>query len=316
MAATGELARRFKTYSTHPGVRIVLDSCSDVTTATAQRLGVDLLEFPYVMDGRDCVDDQYEEVSAERFYDAMRGGAKLLTSAVPRGQFLDIFEACAADGIPTLYLSFTAGLSRSVVDAMAAAEEVRRAHPGFELSVIDNCTPSLCAVLLAAEAARLRDEEASMSQVSAWCEANKTRVHGYFTLDSLDWLAAGGRIPKAAAALSSVLDMKANLTFDLDGSLTLTGVSRGRKKALRAIVKSFKEHYDPQGGSLLGIVDAGCPEDADALEELVRAELGAACPPIERAPLDPTVGSHTGPGMLGLAFWGTDRAGLDLLGKR
>lgn len=311
-----DLSQRFKTHSTHPACRIVIDSCSDATPEIVERLGVDLIEFPFVMGDGDHLDDQFASMSPEEFYGRMRGGERVLTSAIPTGQFVKIFERCAQDGVPTLYLSFTAGLSSSVNDARQAAAMVLDAHPGFDLVVMDNCTPSLCASLLAEEACRLRDEGVPMREVAAWCEANKSRVHGYFTLDTLDWLVAGGRVPKAAASLTAVLDMKANLTFDLDGALTLTGVSRGRKKAIRNIVKELRENYDNPDGRPIGIVDAGCPEDGDALEQMVRDELGDACPRIARMPLDPTIGAHVGPGMLACAFWGVDRAQSSRRGKR
>lgn len=311
-----DLSTRFKTFSTHPSCRIVVDSCSDMTLPMVERLGVDLIEFPFVMADGDHLDDQYTSMTPAEFYGRMRAGERVLTSAIPTGRFVEIFEACARDGIPTLYLSFTAGLSSSVHDARQAASMVLDGHPDFELVVLDNCLPSLTVSLLAAEACRMRDEGASMREVAAWCEANKGRVHGYFTLDTLDWLVAGGRVPKAAASLTSMLGMKANLSYDLDGALTLTGVSRGRKKALKNIVKELRENYAGDPGRFIGIVDADCPDDADALEGMVREELGESCPRILRMALDPTIGAHVGPGMIACAFWGIDRASVGGRGKR
>lgn len=301
-------ARYFRTFSTHPTCRVVLDSCSDITVDMAREMGVDIIQFPFVMGDGDHCDDQFESMSPEEFYGRMRGGERVLTSAIPTGRFVDIFEQCALDGIPTLYLSFTAGLSSSVHDAEQAASMVREAHPDFDIVVLDNCLPSLTVTLLASEVCRRRDQGVPMRELASWAAAARSRIHGYFTLESLKWLAAGGRIPKAAASLSSVLDVKANLTYDLDGALTLTGVSRGRKKALKNIVSQLRENYTGDTEHFMGIVDAGCPEDGDTLEALVRAELGDACPPIMRMTLDPTIGAHVGPGMVALAFWGVDRA--------
>lgn len=311
-----DLSLHFKTYSTHPTCRVVIDSCSDVTRAMAQEFGVDLIEFPFVMEDGDHLDDQFESLTVEEFYGRMRAGERVQTSAIPLGHFVEIFERCAADGIPTLYLSFTAGLSRSVIDAQQAAVMVCQNHPDFDLVVMDNCLPSLTAALLAEEACRMRDNGMSMRDVAARCGQLKSCVHGYFTLESLDWLVAGGRVPKAAATLTAMLDMKPNLTYDLDGALTLTGVSRGRKKALKNIIKELKANYDGDPGRFIGIVDAGCPEDADAIEQMVREELGDACPRICRMPLDPTIGAHVGPGMVALAFWGVDRTTSSKRGKR
>lgn len=311
-----DLSSRFRQYSTHPTRRIIVDSCSDITRALAEELGVDLIQFPFVMEDGEHLDDQFESISAAEFYGRMRKGERVLTSSVPHGHFVEVFEVCAAAGIPTLYLSFTAGLSRSIIDAQRAAEQVVEAHPGFDLAVIDNCQPSLSATLLAEGAARMRDEGLSMRELAAWCDRVKPCIHGYFTLESLDWLVAGGRVPKAAATITAVLDMKANLAYDLDGALTLTGVSRGRKKAIKTILKQFKENYEGDAAHPIAIVDADCPADGDAIEQMVRDELGDDCPRIIRLTLDPTIGAHVGPGMVALSFWGTDRTSSTKRGKR
>ncbi len=304
-----DLQQRFKTFSTHPSCRIIIDSCSDVDLDMVRALGVDLIEFPFVMGDGDHLDDQFTSMTPQEFYGRMARGERVLTSAIPTGLFVEVFRSCAEAGIPTLYLSFTAGLSSSVHDAQQAASMVLGEHPGFELAVIDNCLPAFPAALMAEKACALRDADMPMAQVASWCRDNAPRVHGYFTLGTLDWLVAGGRVPKAAASVTAVLGMKANLTYDLDGALTLTGVSRGRKKALKNLVEELRDNYDNPEGRFIGIVHADCPDDAEAVAGMVRAELGDSCPEIKICPLDPTIGAHVGPGMIALAFWGKDRTG-------
>lgn len=311
-----DLQKHFKTFSTDPACRIIIDSCSDADAEEVRRLGVDLIEFPFVMADGEHIDDQFESMSPEDFYGRMSAGERVLTSAIPTGQFAEIFRWCAEREVPTLYLSFTAGLSSSVHDAQQAASMVLAEHPGFQLIVLDNRLPSMSAALLAEAACAMRDQGVPMARIADWCRASTPRVHGYFTLGSLDWLVAGGRVPKAAASLSAVLGMKANLTYDLDGALTLTGVSRGRKKAVRNLADKLRENYENPEGRPVGIVHANCPEDAEALACLVRQELGPSCPDVRIAPLDPTIGAHVGPGMIAIVFWGRDRSGDSDRGKR
>ena len=310
----------FRAHSSHPQVRIIVDSCSSITEEIAESLGVDVIEFPFVLGGQDMRADQWTSMTPHEFYDRMRAGERALTSAIPTGEFVELFEQCAQEGIPTLYLSLTAGLSSSIHDAQQAASQVLDAHPDFQLVALDNRMPSLTALLLASEACRLRDLGSSMQEIAQWARTAPDRVHGYFTLDSLRWLAAGGRVPKAAASISTVLDVKANLTYALDGSLTLTGMSRGRKKALKSLVAQLDENYAGDANLPLGIADADCPQDAETLEHMVREWFdahGLTCPPIVHLTVDATIGSHVGPGMVALAFWGVDRTkGWKSGGKR
>ena len=133
-------------------------------------------------------------------------------------------------------------------------------------------------------------------------------MHGYFTLDSLDALAAGGRIPPAAAQLSAKLDVKPSLSFDLAGSLTLTGVNRGRKKALKSLVKSFHDNYVLDSSMPIAIVSSDAEKDVDWLEGAIRKEEGCGELTILRGSVGPTIGAHVGAGMVAVIFWGRNRA--------
>ena len=207
-----------------------------------------------------------------------------------------------------MYLCFTSALSSSYDAACSAAEEVRRTHPDFELYVVDNALPCSCGELLAMEAVRQRAAGLTAAQLAEWANEAKYYVHGYFTLDSLDALAAGGRIPPAAAQLSAKLDVKPSLSFDLAGSLTLTGVNRGRKKALKSLVKSFHDNYVLDPSMPIAIVSSDAEKDADWLEGAIRKEEGCGELTILRGSVGPTIGAHVGAGMVAVIFWGRNRA--------
>lgn len=288
--------------------RIVVDTCADFTPEIAATLDVDILGFPYIIDGEEFVDDIWSSVTPKEFYDKLRAGSKASTSAVSLGTYLEFFTKCAEEGTPTVYLCFTSALSSSYNSACNAAQQVRADYPGFELYVVDNSLPCSCGALLAMEAVRQRAAGLTARQLADWANEAKTYVHGYFTLDGLDALAAGGRIPPAAASLSSKLDIKPELSFDLSGSLSLIGVNRGRKKALKSLVKSFKENYELDPQLPLAIVSADAEKDADWLEAAVRKEPGCEDLTILRGSVGPTIGAHVGPGMVAIIFWGNNRA--------
>ena len=288
--------------------RIVVDTCADLTPEIAASLDVDILGFPYILDGVEHTDDIWTSITPAEFYDQIRSGVKASTSAISIGRYLEYFTQCAEEGTPTVYLCFTSALSSSYDSAVTASEQVRAQYPDFELYVVDNALPCACGELLALEAVRQRAAGLSAKQLAAWADEAKTYVHGYFTLDSLDSLAAGGRIPPAAAQLSSKLDIKPELSFDLAGSLSLIGVNRGRKKALKSLIKSFKENYVLDPTMPMTIVSADAEKDADWVEAAVRKEEGCANATIIRGSVGPTIGAHVGPGMVALIFWGRNRA--------
>ena len=288
--------------------RIAVDTCCDFTPEIAATLDIDILGFPYILAGVERDDDIWKSMTPKWFYDQIRAGVKASTAAISVGRFLEFFEECAEDGTPTVYFSFTSALSSSYEHACIAAEQVREKHPDFELHVVDNCLPSSTGMLLVLEAVHQRAAGLTAEQLVQWANEAKNYVHGYFTLESLDQLAAGGRIPPAAAQLSSKLDIKPNLSYDLTGALTLTGISRGRKKALKSLVKDFKANYNGDPSLPIAIISADAEKDADWLEAAVRKEAGGEHVNIIRSSVGPTIGSHVGPGMVAVIFWGGNRA--------
>ena len=241
--------------------RIVVDTCCDFSPEVAANLDVDILGFPFIIDGEERTDDIWSSITPKEFYDRMRAGARVSTSAVSLGRYIEFFTECAKEGTPTVYLCFTSALSSSYNSACQAADAVRAEYPNFELYVVDNALPCATGELLALEAVRQRSAGLTAKQLVDWANEAKTYVHGYFTLESFDALAAGGRIPPAAAQLTAKLDVKPELSYDLAGSLSLIGVNRGRKKALKSILKSFRENYVPDRTMPIAIMTADAEKD-------------------------------------------------------
>ena len=296
--------------------RIVVDTCCDFSPQIAANLDVDILGFPYILNGEEHTDDIWNSITPKQFYDQMREGATVSTSAVSLGRYVEFFTECAKEGTPTVYFCFTSALSSSYNSACQAAEAVRADNPDFELYVVDNALPCACGELLAIEAVRQRAAGLTAKQLVDWANEAKTYVHGYFTLENFDALAAGGRIPPAAAQLTSKLDVKPELSFDLAGSLSLIGINRGRKKALKSLVKSFHENYEPDAAMPIAIMTADSEKDGDWLEGAIHKEDGCADVTIIRSAVGPTIGSHVGPGMVAIAFWGKNRADKASLSDR
>ena len=290
---------------------IIVDSCADFAPEVAKALGVEVISFPFVMSDGEHVDDLWQSMSAHDFYECMRKGEHVTTSAITPGHYMEVFERAAKSGVPTVYLAFTRGLSSSVDAARQAAQMVMDDNPGFELYVVDNLCPSAAAELLAIEAVRQVGNGLTAKELVEWVEEARYYIQGYFTLDSFDALARGGRIPPAAAQVGGKLDIKPELSYDLNGALTLRGMCRGRKKALRAILADFKANYIGSDGVIthmpVGIVSSDAEKDAHWLADQVRKEPGCADVPIIFSSVSPVIGAHVGPGMVACVFWGKDR---------
>lgn len=286
--------------------RILADSTADFAPGIIESLGIEVIPFPYVIDGKEHLDDNWQTTTPHEFYERMRKGEIVTTSAVTLGRYVEVFERYAELGDPTIYIGFTGGLSSSIETARQAADMVKANHPDFEIYVIDSLCPSAAASLLIMEAVHQAQSGLSVSELVSWIEEARFFIQGFFTLDGFDALARGGRIPPTAAHIGTKLDMKPKLSYDLHGALTLDGLCRGRKKALKSIIQSFEDTFDGDTLQPILIVSADA-KDADWLEKNLHKIEGCQEIPIMKTALSPVIGAHTGPDMLAICFWGKDR---------
>jgi len=123
-----------------------------------------------------------------------------------------------------------------------------------------------------------------------------------FTVDNLKYLKKGGRISNLKAAVGTVLQIKPLLKGDTEGKIVCFGQVRGRRKSIEMIAEQYDRYVEQAGEQTIGIAHADCPEDAEALIEL----LNRNHPPknIITACYEPMTGAHVGPGALALFFCG------------
>ena len=284
---------------------VIIDSCCDLPPAVIDVPGVELLRFPYIMDGSEHIDDLFASVSAHEFYEKMRKGSDCSTAQIPMMAITDAFERAIASGVPTVYIGFASALSGNFGTASMIRDQLVEAHPEAELYVVDTCLASIAEGLLVFEALRQRARGLTATELVAWVNEARFYVNELFTLDSLDWLSKGGRIPPSVAFAGSKLDVKPMLDISLDGRLSLSGVARGRKKGIRQLAEFYRKHaLELGGGASMVIGSADCPKDVERLkDELYKVDDTVL---FLETTIGPVIGSHVGPGMLAVAFMGKD----------
>ncbi len=289
-----------------PTCNLIVDSCCDLPFEVVDREGVYLLEFPYILDDQDCSDDLYRSSTPHDFFEKMRHGSEPTTSQLGVVALREAYEWAYASGLPTVYLSFSSGLSGSYDVALLVRDQFLADHPDFELHVVDTKLASVAEALLVYEALIQRDKGLTAFELAQWAEEALYFVDAQFMVDDLEALRRGGRIPPTVAYAGAKLDVKPLLGFTLDGKLTLTGVARGRKKALKQLVDYYEKRVaDKRPGSCVVVGDADCPKDAARLKELVVKDDESLL--ILEGSIGPVIGSHVGPGMIAIVFWGSDR---------
>jgi len=272
---------------------IVLDSTADFPDA-ADRFPNWRVVPLYVRFGAESYRD-YVDIGPAEFYERLRTSNELPTTSQPTPQdFLAAYEELGGyERIFSLHVS--AKLSGTFASAVSAAEQ-----SGGRVHVIDTATASAAIAMLGLAIQRRLESGTTDEDVDALVERFKHESGLIFTLDTLEFLARGGRIGRASSWAGQLLHIKPILTLAEGEVLPIKRV-RGNRKAIKEFASAFREGTADGPGLRVGIAHAEAPERMAALEELVRdirpqAEIEVA------TSLGPVVGTHAGPGTVGL-FW-------------
>ena len=282
------------------------DSDSDLPFSYVDAKDIAMVYMPYIVNGKEFVDDLGRSGGQKQYFDDMRAGAAPTTSLLPVGAYLDIFEPVLESGRDILFIAFSSQLSGTLNNARAAREELLEKYPDREILIVDTLSISAPQAILILKAYELYEAGKSMQEVAQWVEENKLRAQAWFTVDDLKYLRRGGRIGAVAAVAGTLLDLKPIITENREGKLVSTDKVRGRKSALRLIADRAAENIDDPASAMPIIIHADAPEDAQRLEKLLRERVPDLAD-IQTWYVGPVIGAHCGPGTIAICYFGKER---------
>jgi DegV family protein with EDD domain len=281
---------------------IVVDSTADFPEAPERFPNWRVVPL-YVRFGDESFRD-YVELSPEQFYARLRMSKETPSTSQPTpGDFLTVYEELA--GYERILSIHIAGkLSGTIESARAAARELG----GERVRTIDSESASAAIAMLGLAIERRLERGTSDEEVDALVERYRREARLLFTVDTLEYLARGGRIGRARAWAGELLNIKPILSIE-DGEVLPVKRVRGNRKAFLEFAARFESSTVDRASLCVGIAHAEAPEKAEALRKLVRDKRPAAEIEIVTT-LGPVVGTHAGPGTVGF-FWYDDDQGAD-----
>ena len=187
------------------------------------------------------------------------------------------------------------------------AEELSEKYPDRKIIVIDSLCASLGEGLLVHKAVTLKEQGHTLEETADWIEANKLHLVHNFTVNDLFHLYRGGRVSKTAAFLGTMISLKPLLHVDDEGHLIPLSKVRGRKKSLIALVDAMEKQIGSwrDKNDTIFISHGDCIEDAQYVADLIKDRFGYESFLINH--VGPTIGAHTGPGVVALFYMGDYR---------
>ena len=282
--------------------KIITDSCCDLSAEMLAELEIGVAALSLEMDGRAYAEG---EMSPAQLYEHLRNGKLPKTSAVNPDGWAAVMRPALQEGRDVLVLAFSSALSATYQSAVIAAEELREEFPDRKLLVIDTLCAAVGQGLLVHTAAKIRSQGKTIDEVAAWVEAHKLNVCHWVTVEDLMHLKRGGRVSAATAVVGTMLSIKPILRVDDEGRLDNCGKCRGRKAALNHLLDRMAETFAPEIDDTVFIGHGDCAADAEFLAKSVRERFGVKNVYINY--IGAVIGSHTGPGVATVFFYGKNR---------
>lgn len=284
--------------------QITADSGCDLSLAFCRERDVLPYKMPFTIDGEVVVDEMTEE-SFKSFYDRLRAGGVAHTSQINPSAFMDFWRPLAEKNVPVLHISLGSAISGSCANAASAAEMLRADFPDWTCRVVDSANASAGVGLLVIRACDLRDGGAALEDCACALEAMAHNVSSIFTTSDLTALYRGGRVSRSAAAFGTVLNIVPIMNLDWEGHLKVWQKVRGEKKCKEKILADIAELAIAPEEQTLIISEADNLPKAHEYGEALKAELGFR--DVFYTHIGPTIGAHTGPGLISIFFVGKER---------
>lgn len=281
---------------------ITTDSNSDLPKEYIEKLGTTIIPQYYSFE--DTVYGDELNMPPAEFYERMKNGELPKSQANNPAVIEEKFRALLEQGMDIIHIAFSSALSGSYNNVCMVARELSEEYPDAKITVIDSLNVSLGESIMVIYANDLKVNGASYEEVVETLENFKQHINVQFTVDDLFHLQRGGRVSKTTAVLGSALNLKPFLYVNDAGALSSDGTIRGRKKSLRELVNRMKAtlEEDTDASLPVGVVHGNCPEEAQAVADLIKEETGFTNVIIND--ISPSIGTHAGPGALGVIYYG------------
>ena len=278
-------------------VAIVTDSSSCLTPQLAASRGVEIVPYDLMFEGqvyRDGVD------SPSDFYRMLREAKRPPTTAAPSpGLFLEAYQRASRRAESVLCITLPTNLSSSHNSSQQAILLARVELPN--VTVVSIPAPAVASGqgLVALDAAEMAARGGSLADVADLVAALSPHIHFYAVLDSLEYLAKGGHVPKVVAWIGDRIRFKPILTAR-NGKVERLCQVRSKKKAMERMMAMMEQNNPADAPIRALVMHADAPGDAQRFADRIKERF--TCDQLLITQFTPVMGAHSGPGVVGVAF--------------
>jgi DegV family protein with EDD domain len=276
-------------------IAIVTDTTAYLSAELIAELGIHVVSLHVAYgDGREELES---EVNFGAFYDYLVTAENLPETAPPTvEQFVDVYGPLVEAGKDVVSIHISSGLSRTCAMAREAVTRLDGEGGAQRVHIIDSATAGGALALLVIAAARKSRTTSDVVEVVNAVREARQESNIWFALDTLDYLKRGGRIGGAAAWMGTRLNVKPILTIGSE----ITAVERVRtRERARERLLDYGRRLHAAGREGWVVQHTHCADEANEFADRLREILWR--PPEFVLEIGPVIGTHTGPGLMGIA---------------
>ena len=276
-------------------IAVVTDSTAHIPDNLLEGLDISVIPVWLLWDNdrlRDGVD-----IEPPAFYRRLKQSRTLPTTSQPSiGEFETVYRQLATEAEAIVSVLVSSKISGTVASAQAAVERL----PELKIRIVDALSSSMGLGFAALAAAKAAAAGKSLDEVVTAAEEIRDKVHLLFVVETLEYLHRGGRIGGARRMLGTALKIKPLLHLK-DGLIESLSQARTKSKAIALMLEIAEERLGGKPMAEAAVVDIDSPQEGDRVAEQVKERFGLSV--VHRSGVSPVVGTHVGPGTVGIAFY-------------
>jgi DegV family protein with EDD domain len=276
-------------------IALVTDSTPCLTPEQVEQYNLHIV--PLKLQWEDKTYRDGVDIQPAQFYNLLEHARSLPTTSQPSPEdYRRLYDTLALEHAGILVIAISSGVSGTFASAQSAAQDFTQ----VPIEVIDTKVAAGAQALVVLAAARALENGASLQEAAALVRTACENMHVFFTVDTLEFLHKGGRIGGASRYMGTLLDIKPVLFLTPEGKIDALERVRTRRKALDRLVELLVMNAAHNAVHLC-VFHAVAPQAAQEVME--KASIQMNCRESLILDLSPVVGTHVGPGTVGVAIY-------------
>lgn len=276
-------------------IRIITDSAADYSVQEIEKRNITCIPMTVTFGEKEYLDGK--DITKEEFFRLLTEGKEFPKTSQPSpSSFLECFEEAKEAGDSVIAILISSALSGTLQNAVLA----KSMADYNDIFIIDSKIATLGMRILVDRAVKMRDSGRTAQEIVTEIESLKPRLRLYAGLDTLEYLAKGGRLSKTTAALGNLANLKPIITFTEDGNVSLCGKQMGIRHACKQVAKLVTAD-EPDTSCPLYLLYAHDQKNCAAfLHTLQKSGLSIDAPKVRG--IGPIIGTHIGTGAFGIVY--------------